>query len=225
MTEMRRDRPRVSRNKEMVVLKAIAVVVPASFLPVFAYNLGGGDETLWHPLGLIIDVAKGNRTWPGGATAVLIGEVVAIAALVAGGFWLLKTTGRLEKIQEKRAEKRIDKYADSMTDPREVEQTNPAAAAEETRRLAPTISETHPGHGGIVVGNTVRSNRELRMPWEWVCIAIAGSRMGKSATLAIPAICYAVGFCWARPTSPTSTPTPCTCVNRWEGSGSSTWKV
>jgi type IV secretory pathway TraG/TraD family ATPase VirD4 len=195
MTEMRRDRPKVSRNKEMVVLKAIAVAVPASFLPVFAYNLGGGEETLWHPLGLFLDVAQGNRAWPGGATAVLIGEVVAIAALVMGGFWLLKKTGRLERIQEKRSEKRIDKYAESMTDPRDVEQANAAAAADETRRLAPTISETHPGHGGIVMGNTVKSNRELRMPWEWVCIAIAGSRMGKSATLAIPAICYAPGFC------------------------------
>lgn len=44
------------------------------------------------------------------------------------------------------------------------------------------------------MGTTVEANRELRMTWECVCIAIAGSRMGKSVTLAIPAMCYAPGF-------------------------------
>lgn len=194
MSQMRRDRPPVSGNKELVILKALGVAIPASFLPVFAYNLGGGQETLWHPLGLILEVGTGKRTWPGAATTVLIAEIFVLAALAAGGYWLLKKSGRLQRIQENRAEKRIDKYAESMTDPRDVEQTDPKALAEETRRIAPAISETHPGHGGIVMGTTVEWNREVRMTWEWVCIAIAGSRMGKSATLAIPAMCYAPGF-------------------------------
>jgi type IV secretory pathway TraG/TraD family ATPase VirD4 len=194
MSQMRRDRPTTSGDKELVVLKALGAAIAASFLPVFAYNLAAGHETVWHPLGLIIDLGKGNRAWPESATTVLIAEIVILAALLASGLWLLKKSGRLQKIQEHSAERRIDKYADSMTDPRDVEQTDPKALADETRRIAPAISETHPGHGGIVMGTTVKWNREVRMTWEWVCIAIAGSRMGKSATLAIPAMCYAPGF-------------------------------
>lgn len=194
MSQMRRDRPKTSGDKDVAALITLVAVVLVSFLPVIAYTLGGGEHQVWHPIALLLNLASGNWVWPEAATAVLIGEVVLIAAIAGGGWWALHASGRLNKFREKKAEKRIDKYAGSMTNPREVEQTDPKALAAQTRRLAPAISEHHAGHGGIVVGRTVTGNRELRMPWEWVMIAIAGSRMGKSATLGIPAICYAPGF-------------------------------
>ncbi|BAE46270.1 type IV secretory system conjugative DNA transfer family protein [Rhodococcus erythropolis] len=194
MAQMRRDRPKSSGNKEGTVLVAMLVVIAASFLPVIAYNLGGGEHEVWHPVGLALNLGMGKWTWPDGATGVLIGEVVFLIALAAGVLYLLKKFGYLDRLREKSAERRIDPLADSMTDPDEVEQTDPKAQAEETQRLVPVASESHPGYRGIVMGLTVKRRLVLRSPWEWVVVAIAGSRMGKSATLAIPAMCYALGF-------------------------------
>lgn len=194
MSQMRRDRPKSSGNKEGTVLVAMLAVIAASFLPVIAYNLGGGEHEVWHPVGLALNLGMGKWTWPDGATGVLIGEVVFLIALAAGVLYLLKKSGYLERFKDKGTEKRLDKYAETMTDPRYVEQTNPKAQAKETQRLVPAASESHPGYRGIVMGLTTKRRLELRMPWEWVAIAIAGSRMGKSATLAIPAMCYALGF-------------------------------
>lgn len=194
MPQMRRDRPKSSENKEGTVLVAMLAVIAASFLPVIAYNLGGGEHEVWHPVGLALNLGMGKWTWPDGATGVLIGEVVFLIALAAGVLYLLKKSGYLERFKDKGTEKRLDKYAETMTDPRHVEQTNPKAQAKETQRLVPAASESHPGYRGIVMGLTTKRRLELRMPWEWVAIAIAGSRMGKSATLAIPAMCYALGF-------------------------------
>lgn len=193
MPRMRRDRPHVSADKDLKLLTVIAVVIPASFLPVIAYHLGGGQDAGWNPIGVLLSVGMGKRSWPATATAVLILEVVLIAVLVVGGWWGLRQAGVIEKAEDKRAEKRLDTLAASMTDPRDVEETDPRALAATTARIAPMISESHAGHGGIVMGRTVVGNRELRMPWEWVCVAIAGARMGKSQALAIPAACYAPG--------------------------------
>ena len=194
MAQMRRERAKTSGNKDVAVLVAVLAVLAASFLPVIAYNLGGGEHEVWHPIGLALNLGTGKWTWPDGATGVLIGEVVFLVALAAGILYLLTRFGYLERIKEKGAERRLDKYASTMTDPRTVEQTDPVYQAAETARLAPAASESHPGYRGIVMGLTIHRKLELRMPWEWVAIAIAGSRMGKSVSLAIPAMCYALGF-------------------------------
>lgn len=193
MSQMRRERPGVSSDKDMMILKGIAVAIPASFLPVAAYNLGGGEAAGWNPIGLILSVATGKRSWPLAATVILLVMILALVALALGVLWALKKNGYFEKVQEKRVEQRIDQFAESMTDPRDIEETNPLELAKTTARLAPAISQSHPGYGGIVMGHSVKRNLEVRMPWEWVCIAIAGARMGKSAALAIPAMCYAPG--------------------------------
>lgn len=193
MSQMRRERPGVSSDKEMTILKVIAVAIPASFLPVIAYNLGGGEDAGWNPIGLFLSLGLGKRSWPGAATGILAVAVLVLAGLFIGGLWALKKSGHMEKVQEKRVEQRIDKFAESMADPRDIEETNPLELAKTTARIAPAISQSHPGYGGIVMGRSVKRNLEVRLPWEWVCIAVAGSRMGKSAALAIPAMCYAPG--------------------------------
>lgn len=193
MSQMRRERPGVSADKDMMILKAIAVAVPASFLPVIAYKLGGGEDSMWNPIGLILSVATGKRSWPWAATGILVAMILVLAGLVIGGLWALKKGGHKKKAKEDPVEQRLDKLAESMTDPRDIEETNLVKLAKTTARIAPAISQSHPGYGGIVMGRTVKRNLEVRMPWEWVCIAIAGARMGKSAALAIPAMCYAPG--------------------------------
>ncbi|MFD4184049.1 type IV secretory system conjugative DNA transfer family protein, partial [Rhodococcus sp. NPDC058514] len=190
---MRRDRPGASSDKDMMALAWIAVLIPVSFLPVIAYYYGGGEDAGWNPIGLMLSVGMGKHAWPGAATAVLVLELLVIAAVAGGGWWALRKTGVIDKRDEKKAERRLDKLASTMADPREVEETNPREQVATTERIAPAISQSHPGHRGILMGRTVNGNRELRMPWEWVCVAIAGARMGKSQALAIPAIGYAPG--------------------------------
>ncbi len=124
---------------------------------------------------------------------MLILELLLLAVAFVGGWWILRKIGVLEKVKDKRSEIRIDKLADTMVDPREVDETNVKHLAETTERLAPAIPRDHPGYLGIPLGETVVGKRDLRLPWEFVCLAYAGARMGKSAGLAIPAICHAPG--------------------------------
>lgn len=193
MARARRDRPNSSSNSDEVLLKALPVVVAVAFLPTIAYNQGGGDHPTWNPLALFISLGFGKTTWPGGATSVLILELLLLAVAFVGGWWILRKIGVLEKVKDKRSEIRIDKLADTMVDPREVDETNVKHLAETTERLAPAIPRDHPGYLGIPLGETVVGKRDLRLPWEFVCLAYAGARMGKSAGLAIPAICHAPG--------------------------------
>ncbi|MGW4482103.1 type IV secretory system conjugative DNA transfer family protein [Rhodococcus triatomae] len=194
MAPTRRDRPQVSSDTDMQILTAIAIAVPASFLPVAAYHLGGGADTTWNPITLAIGVGTGKQTWPATATGWLIGLTLLIAVAVAGILWVLRRTGIITAPPTgDPAERRVDALATTMTNPREVAETNPKRQTAATARLAPAIDPTHPGYRGILMGRTVIGDHELRMPWEWVCVAIAGARMGKSAALAIPAACSAPG--------------------------------
>ncbi|MBM4603362.1 hypothetical protein GS575_10665, partial [Rhodococcus hoagii] len=60
-------------------MKALPVVVAVAFLPTIAYNQGGGDHPTWNPLALFISLGFGKTTWPGGATSVLILELLLLA--------------------------------------------------------------------------------------------------------------------------------------------------
>lgn len=194
MASTRRDRPKVGSDKDVVVLIAIAVAIPVSFVLPAAYHLGGGAQEGWNPLALAIGVLMGNRDWSLAATLWLIGLLATTAAVAGGIWWAIHTTGRGGAGRTvSPAERRVDALAASMTHPREVPETDRKRQSSATARLAPAIDPTHPGHRGIVMGRTVIGDRELRMPWEWVAVAIAGARMGKSAALAIPAACYAPG--------------------------------
>ncbi|MGB3673999.1 MAG: TraM recognition domain-containing protein [Candidatus Nanopelagicales bacterium] len=193
MSSNRRDRPRVSADKDMAILKVIAVVVPASFLPVIAHHLAGEQGGGWNPVGLLLSIGTGKQVWPTAATVFLIVEILFLATTVGVTWWALAHTGRIKKIKERRSDKRLDRVAATMADPRDVEATDPRQLAKVTSRIAPAISRNHPGYLGIPLGRTVNRNRELWMLWEWVCLAIAGARMGKTTALAIPAACYAPG--------------------------------
>ena len=67
----------------MAILKLLALVVPASFLPVLAYWAVGGrmGEGAWNPVALFVLVATGKRQWPIAASIILIVLVVLTAAL------------------------------------------------------------------------------------------------------------------------------------------------
>ncbi|WP_231912090.1 type IV secretory system conjugative DNA transfer family protein [Rhodococcus sp. HS-D2] len=193
MAQTRRDRPRTSSSADEMFLKAFPALLVAAYLPTIAYNVGGGADPTWNPIGLIFALGFGSTSWPTGATIILGVELVLVAAIVGAGWWALRRFGVIETVQGKQFEKRIDRLARTMVDPREVEEADPKHLAATTERLAPAISADHPGHKGILLGHTVVGNRPLYMNWESSAVAFAGTRMGKSASFAIPAICYAPG--------------------------------
>ncbi|UPK66502.1 TraM recognition domain-containing protein (plasmid) [Rhodococcus pyridinivorans] len=193
MAQTRRDRPRPSSSADEVFLTAFPFVVVAAYLPTIAYNTGGGEHPTWNPIGLLFALALGSTSWPAEATIVLILELVLVAALAGAGWWALRRFGVLETLAGTRFEKRIDRLARTMVDPREVDEADPTYLAASADRLAPAIPTDHPGYLGIPLGHTVVGGRTLRMTWEFVAIAFAGARMGKSASFAIPAICHAPG--------------------------------
>ncbi|AYA27500.1 conjugal transfer protein TraD [Rhodococcus rhodochrous] len=193
MAQTRRERPRSSSAADEVFLKAFPALLVAAYLPTIAYNTGGGADPTWNPIGLFFALGFGSTSWPAGATLVLGVELVLLAALAGAGWWALRRFGVLETVKGKQFEQRIDRLARTMVDPREVDEADPKYLAASTDRLAPAISQTHPGYLGIPLGHTVVGDRTLRMTWEFVAIAFAGARMGKSASFAIPAICHAPG--------------------------------
>ena len=193
MAQPRRDRPASSASGDEVFLKVFPFAVVAAYLPTIAYNFGGGEYPTWNPIGLLFALVFGSTSWPAGATIILVLEVIALTGVAGAIWWALRRFGVIEKAKGKQFEKRIDTLAKTMVDPREVDEANPKYLAESTARLAPSIPTDHPGYLGIPLGHTVVGNRELRMTWEFVAIAFAGARMGKSASLAIPAICHAPG--------------------------------
>ncbi|MGV9948800.1 type IV secretory system conjugative DNA transfer family protein [Rhodococcus aetherivorans] len=174
-------------------MKTFPFVVVVAYLPTIAYNTGGGDDPTWNPLGLLFALVFGSTSWPTGATIILGVELVVVAALTGAGWWVLRRFGVIETLEGTQFDKRIDRLARTMVDPREVDEADPTYLAASAARLAPAISKNHPGYLGIPLGNTVVGNRTLRMTWEFVAIAFAGARMGKSASFAIPAICHAPG--------------------------------
>ena len=193
MAQTRRDRPASSSTADEAFLKTFPFVVVAAYLPTIAYNQGGGENPSWNPIGVLLPLALGSTHWPADATTVLILEVILLAAAAGAIWWALRRFGVFEKLEGTQFEKRIDTLARTMVDPREVDEANAKYLAASTERLAPAIDKGHPGYLGIPLGQTVVGNRELRMSWEFVAIAFAGARMGKSASLAIPAICHAPG--------------------------------
>ncbi|MFF0284080.1 type IV secretory system conjugative DNA transfer family protein [Rhodococcus aetherivorans] len=193
MAQTRRDRPRTSSSADEVILTAFPAVVVAAYLPTIAYNTGGGEHPTWNPIGLLFALVFGSTSWPAGATTVLILEVVLVAAVAGASWWALRRFGVLETLEGKQFDKRIDRLARTMVDPREVDEADPTYLAASTDRLAPAIPTDHPGYLGIPLGDTVVGHRTVRMTWEFVAIAFAGARMGKSAGFAIPAICHAPG--------------------------------
>ncbi|SEB29316.1 Type IV secretory pathway, VirD4 component, TraG/TraD family ATPase [Rhodococcus pyridinivorans] len=193
MAHTRRDRPRTSSGADEMFLKALPALLVAAYLPTIAYNTGGGADPTWNPIGLFFALGFGSTSWPAGATIILGVELVLLAVLAVLVWWALRRFGVIETVQGKQFEKRIDRLARTMVDPKEVDEADPKYLAASTDRLAPAISQTHPGYLGIPLGNTVVGGRTLYMTWEFVAIAFAGARMGKSASFAIPAICHAPG--------------------------------
>ncbi|WP_433717322.1 type IV secretory system conjugative DNA transfer family protein (plasmid) [Nocardia sp. CA-084685] len=190
----RTSRPTPLRG-ELFLLGFLLLCAGIIALILLAFRLGGGANPSWNP-SVLIAVAAGRRAWPATATVVLVAELVAVtAAASSAAFMLARRT-------KDRRPRPVDAAAKTMTDPSTLELFDEEWSIKETERLAPAIPADHSAFRGVLVGRTVRGDLPVYLPWEWVTVAIAGTRMGKTAALAIPAVLTAPGPCIATSNKP-----------------------
>jgi type IV secretory pathway TraG/TraD family ATPase VirD4 len=132
------------------------------------------------PIAALADLINGRIRWSGAATGVLILEIVVLA-LIATGVWFL-----LRKRQSSVG--RVDKQAFLMSKRSEIFKITREGA----QAIANRLGAGHAGPG-IMIGKTVRDNLEVFGSWEDMHVDIWGPRTGKTTSRAVPAILDAPG--------------------------------
>lgn len=192
-----RQRPAGSARGDMLILVVLCILAVLAGMVLAAYHLGGGDDPTWNPLQLALDLGKSKATWPTGATVVLIVLVLILAGVVIGG---AAVAGKIAGRHGPRRE--VDRAAKTMTKVSKVEVLSEKWSRGQSARLTKGLDPDHPAYRGILMGHTVSGNRPVHVPWEWVVVVIAGARMGKTAAVAVPAVCSAPGACVATSNKP-----------------------
>lgn len=146
-----------------------------------------GESIPGNPFEALFSVADGKLTWPTVSTvifvmAVMIGSglagVAAAARASRGGkndvdakARLMGSTSKLTGVTGKQARDRAKSLRSDLAD-----------------RDALDDADI-----GVIVGRTVQGNQKVYMSWEDMMFALAGPRMGKTAAMAIDALCTAPG--------------------------------
>ena len=132
-----------------------------------------------NPLELVFDLIRGRIVWPASSTwlAILFG---AIAVAIAVGVAAL--LGRF-----RRRRTRVDRSAAYLARGTDLAELGRKGATRTAQRLGVA------GTPGIPLGRTIPGGQPLYALWEYVMIALAGPRVGKTTTLVIPAILEAPG--------------------------------
>jgi hypothetical protein len=132
-----------------------------------------------NPLELVFDLIRGRIVWPASSTwlAILFG---AIAVAIAVGVAAL--LGRF-----RRRRTRVDRSAAYLARGTDLAELGRKGATRTAQRLGVA------GTPGIPLGRTIPGRQPLYALWEYVMIALAGPRVGKTTTLVIPAILEAPG--------------------------------
>ena len=180
--------PAAPTGPPTVVLVALAGILAALgglWVAVAAAAAVAGQPPPDNPVVLSLQLATGERAWPGTvATLVAAGEFAAAAVLLTAG---LAITTRL-----RRRRSRIDHTVRSLAQPGELSGLTPRDAAARAARLAPALAGDPATHGPLH-GHTIAGNVALRSSWEDVKIVIAGPRVGKTTTQCIPEVVDAPG--------------------------------
>ena len=151
---------------------------------------GTGQTIPVNPVEALIAVLTGDLAWPLASTVlVVLGAVAVFAAVIGTAYVRRARRGSTET---------IDARAKLMASPSRLTGVTGKQARDTARRLRPELAEIKDKDlddrdVGIKVGRTVVGGKDVFMSWEDVLLAIAGPRMGKTAALAINALCSAPG--------------------------------
>ncbi|MEV4649042.1 TraM recognition domain-containing protein [Saccharopolyspora sp. NPDC049357] len=175
----------------MVPLALLGTYVAISGLLWLAAGLGGLlAGTGWTggtPITVVVDLARGTATWPGTYGWIALAGIVLVLAAPA----VLIGLGIARR---RKGRKRVDTATRHLATSDDFAAYSPAGVADSARRLRPssTISDDPADHG-MLVGDALPSNTEIRSSWEDVSTVIAGPRTGKSTSQVVPQIVEAPG--------------------------------
>lgn len=144
-----------------------------------AHEIGKTPAPPNNPFALLIDLATGERAWPGTAATVVAGIELVLLAGAAQLIWLLR--GRVQRGS-------VDAAQRHMASRSGLKRLGPRAAAATAKRLGTRASTP-----GVLVGRVVGHGQPLYGSWEDMHCDIWGPRTGKTTARAIPAICDAPG--------------------------------
>lgn len=194
-----------SGNLELVLLGLFLLIVVIAYASLWLGNwlVDANVAVSANPFEALITAATGTTPWPVASTVVAVVLAVLCTALALAGAMIL---GRRH-----RSDRSIDRAARSMAAPKQLREVSGRSARTKAVRLRPDLADTDPDRNrirrlftepaprlaatdiGIPLGPTVRGGHEIYMSWEDVLVCYAGTRMGKTAAVAIPAICAAPG--------------------------------
>jgi type IV secretory pathway TraG/TraD family ATPase VirD4 len=178
--------PRGPSSQSWLPLIAVAIGVTVAAVAYGSWWLGdtvaGVNQTLpGNPVEAFLRLGKGQLVWPVAATVI---AAAATVVLVGGVLVVALTRG---------GRRRSDRVATSMARPAQLTEISGRSARAKAARLRPGTPIVAPSDVGLRIGATVAGNAPLYVSWEDVGTVLAGPRMGKTAAVAIPAICDAPG--------------------------------
>jgi hypothetical protein len=179
-------RPEPGRYDATTILVGIVVVVLLAVVGVLWASVSIGSRLdsvnpalTRNPLEVVFGLIRGRIVWPPSATwltVVFAGVVVAIAT----GLGTVIARARRKRT-------RVDRSAAYLARGRDLSELGRKGATRTAQRLGVK------GTPGIPLGKSIPGGQPLFALWEYVLIALAGPRVGKTTTLVIPAILEAPG--------------------------------
>lgn len=179
-------RPEPSRYDATTVLVGVVVALALGVVGVLwasvtiGSHIDGVNPALTrNPLEVVFGLIRGRIAWPQSATwlTVVFGLIVVA---IAAGIGILITRARRKRT-------RVDRSSAYLARGRDLSELGRKGATRTAQRLGVM------GTPGIPLGKSIPGGQPLFALWEYVMIALAGPRVGKTTTLVIPAILEAPG--------------------------------
>ncbi len=179
-------RPEPGRVDSTTILVGIVVVLVLGVVGVLwasvtiGSRLDGVNPSLTrNPLEVVFGLIRGRVVWPASSTWLTV-VFAAILLAIATGLGIL-----IGRVRGRRT--RVDRSAAYLARGRDLSELGRKGASRTAQRLGVQ------GTPGIPLGRSIPGGQELFALWEYVMIALAGPRVGKTTTLVIPAILEAPG--------------------------------
>ncbi|OAK53809.1 type IV secretory system conjugative DNA transfer family protein [Rhodococcoides kyotonense] len=182
----------VGTSSSTLPLIAISVVIVLIALAYGSLWLGHalsdtGQEIPGNPFGALFSVVAGTLTWPAVSTWIFV-----IVLVIVSGLTGIVTAARAAS----GGRNEVDAKARLMGPTSKLSGVTGKQARERAKSLRSDLAELDSlddADIGVIVGRTVQGNHKVFMSWEDMLFALAGPRMGKTAALAIDALCTAPG--------------------------------
>lgn len=132
-----------------------------------------------NPVNLFLELLRGRLVWPPSATWLTVVFSILALAIVVG------IAVAIARFRSRRS--RVDRSAAYLARGRDLSELGRKGASRTAQRLGVQ------GTPGIPLGKSIPGGQPLFALWEYVMIALAGPRVGKTTALVIPAILEAPG--------------------------------